>query len=77
MYSVSKTKMEKRTNELWEIGGRKKESKEKKNIRHVSYALELIVDNQLRNELDEAKHVNGLGKGRDDERVPSSVSPIN
>lgn len=43
----------------------------------MGYALELIVDDQLRNELNEAKHVNSLGKGRDDERIPSSVSPIN
>lgn len=40
---------------------------------HMSDTLELVVDDQLRHELDETKHVNGLSQGRDDERVPSSV----
>lgn len=42
----------------------------------MGHTLELIVDDQLRNELDETKHVDGLGKGRNNERVPSSVGPI-
>lgn len=55
---------------------RKEERKKKENARHVGHTLELIVDDQLRNELDETKHVDGLGKGRNNERVPSSVGPI-
>ena len=40
----------------------------------MSDTLQLVIDNQLRNELDETKHVNRLSKGGYDERVPSSVS---
>lgn len=42
----------------------------------MGHALELIVDDQLRNELDETKHVDSLGEGRNNERIPSSVRPI-
>lgn len=57
-------------------GNCKEEGKEEKNTRHVGHALELIVDDQLRNELDETKHVDSLGEGRNNERIPSSVRPI-
>ena len=40
----------------------------------MSDTLQLVIDDQLRNKLDETKHVNSLSKGGDDERVPSSVS---
>jgi hypothetical protein len=42
----------------------------------VRNTLELVVDDQLRDELDEAEHVDGLSQSRDDERVPPSVSPV-
>ena len=42
----------------------------------MSHTLQLVVDDQLRNKLDETKHVDSLSEGSDDERVPSSVSLV-
>lgn len=38
-------------------------------------ALQLVIDDQLRDELDKAEHVNSLGEGGHDERVPTAMSP--
>ena len=37
--------------------------------------LEFVIDDQLRDELDKAKHVDSLGQGGDDERVPAAMGP--
>jgi hypothetical protein len=42
----------------------------------MSDTLQLVVDDQLRNKLDESKHVNSLCEGSDDERIPSSMGLV-
>lgn len=44
--------------------------------RHVSDALELVVDDQLRDELDKSSHVDGLSRRRDDERIPAPMGLV-
>lgn len=44
--------------------------------RHVRYTLELVIDDQLRDELDKTKHVDCLREGRHDERVPRAVRTV-
>lgn len=43
---------------------------------HMGHTLQLVIDDQLRNKLDETKHVDSLSEGSDDERVPSSMSLV-
>lgn len=46
------------------------------NSRHVRNTLQFVIDDELRDELDESKHVDCLSEGGDDERVPASVCPF-
>jgi hypothetical protein len=43
---------------------------------HMGHTLQLVIDDQLRNKLDETKHVDCLSEGSDDERIPSSMSLV-
>jgi hypothetical protein len=43
---------------------------------HVSDTLELVVDDQLRDKLDETEHVDSLSQRGDDKRIPSSVGLV-
>jgi len=55
------------------VVGERERERERDGTDHVSDGLELVVDDELRNELHESEHVDRLSESRHHEGVPSSV----